>query len=284
LLKKVDRVLLRVPSLPAAVRYYTGTLGMTLLKQDARLASLRFADTDAELVLHTDPDLPAEATYYLVDDVRDLHRRRAELRLTFVSPPSQASRGWRATVKDPFGNVLLVLDRTTEAAATAAAHGFPPGHPGHASAVVEDAKPVGSLFAGVEPPAKVDRKSLTSAYEKVGRTADDLPYTPHFETLFRDYVAALPDPKPTRAETWRQLLNLRKGGKLPKLGEARSRPPEVSDEDRARLRTMLGDAIGKRDRLPYTPRFDALVDSFNTTQPRPLSPHLVWRLVATLAK
>ena len=284
MLKKVDRVLLRVPSLPAAVRYYTGTLGMTLLKQDARLASLRFADSDAELVLHADPDLPAEATYYLVDDVRDLYRRRAELRLTFVSPPSQASRGWGATVKDPFGNVLLVLDRTTEAAGAAAAHGFPPGHPARASAVVEDAKPVGSLFAGVEPPAKVDRKSLTAAYEKVGRTADDLPYTPHFETLFRDYIDALPDPKPTRAETWRQLLNLRKGGKLPKLGEARSRPPEVSDEDRARLRTMLGDAIGKRDRLPYTPRFDALVDSFNTTQPRPLSPHLVWRLVATLAK
>ncbi len=94
------------------------------------------------------------------------------------------------------------------------------------------------------------------AYEAVGRTADDLPYTPHFETMFRDYIGPLPDPKPTRAETWRQLLNLRKAGKLPKLGEARSRPPDVSDEDRRRLRDMLGEAIGKRDRLPYTPEFD----------------------------
>ena len=42
--------------------------------------------------------------------------------------------------------------------------------------------------------------------------------------------------------------------------------------------------MGKRDRLPYTKRFDTLVDSFNKTQARPLSPHLVWRLVATLAK
>ena len=274
MLKRVDRILLRVPSVPAAVRYYTNVLGMTLIRQDARLASLKLADSDAELVLHADPDLPAEATYYLVDDVRDLHRRRTDLKLTFVSVPSRAARGWRATVKDPFGNVLLLLDRVAEGATPSA----------HAAPVVEDAKPAGSLFAGVEPPAKVDRAALTTAYEKVGRTADDLPYTPHFETIFRDYTAGLPDPKPTRAEAWRHLLNLRKAGKLPKLGEARSRPPEVSDEDRNHLRDMIGDAIGKRDRLPYTPRFDGIVDAFNRTQGRPLSPHLVWRLVATLAK
>ena len=47
---------------------------------------------------------------------------------------------------------------------------------------------------------------------------------------------------------------------------------------------MLGADIGKRDRLPYTKRFDELVDEFNKSQDRPLSPHLVWRLVATLAK
>jgi hypothetical protein len=47
---------------------------------------------------------------------------------------------------------------------------------------------------------------------------------------------------------------------------------------------MLGDDIGRRDRLPYSDRFDNLVDQFNKTRQRPLSPHLVWRLVATLAK
>jgi catechol 2,3-dioxygenase-like lactoylglutathione lyase family enzyme len=270
MLRKIDRILLRVPSLPAAVRFYTDTFGMTLLKQDQRLANLRFAQDDTELVLHADPDLPAEATYYLVDDVRDLHKRRAELKLTFVNPPTQVSRGWRATIKDPFGTVLLIIDRTGgESAAT----------------VVEDAKSAGgALFAGVEPRVSVKRDALIAAYEKIGRTADDLPYTPHFETLFRSYIASMDEPKPTRAETWRHLLNLRKGGKLPKLGEARSKPPEISSDDRTRLREMLGDDIGKRDRLPYTPRFDQLVDEFNRTQQRPLSPHLVWRLVATLAK
>jgi hypothetical protein len=47
---------------------------------------------------------------------------------------------------------------------------------------------------------------------------------------------------------------------------------------------VCGTRKGCRDRLPYTDRFDKLVDDFNGTQVRKMSPHLVWRLVATLAK
>jgi catechol 2,3-dioxygenase-like lactoylglutathione lyase family enzyme len=265
----VDRILLRVPGLASAVLYYRDVLGLKLIRQDARVANFKLGDDSTELVLHADPDLPAEAVYFLVDDVRDLYQRRAELKLTFTSPPSQVSRGYRATVKDPFGTVVLLLDRSTE-------------HSGGAQ--IEDARASGSLFSGVEPRIPARREQLSKIYESIGRTADDLPYTPHFEKLFSNYAASFPDPKPTRAEVWRHLLNLRKGGKLPKLGEARSTPPPVSDEDRQTLREMLGADIGKRDRLPYTKRFDEIVDSFNSTQPRAISPHLVWRLVATLAK
>jgi catechol 2,3-dioxygenase-like lactoylglutathione lyase family enzyme len=270
MLRKIDRVILRVANLPAAVAYYRDVMGLSVVREEARLASLRLPGDGTELVLHTDPDLPGEAVYYLVDDVRDLYRRRGELKLRFASPPTQVSRGFRATVKDPFDNVLLILDRTTEASA---------------SENVEDAKTAGNLFAGVEPRRAVNRELLVAAYEKVGRTADDLPYTPHFEGLYAQYAGAIGEPKPTRAEVWRHLLTLRKkAGNLPKLGPARSRPPAVSADDRQRLREMLGADIGKRDRLPYTTRFDELVDEFNKTQPRNLSPHLVWRLVATLAK
>lgn len=274
MLRKIDRIILRVPGLAAAVNYYRDVLGLTLVRQDAKLASFRLApgnDDGTELVLHTDPDLPAEAVYFLVDDVRDLYKRRASLKLTFTGPPTQVSRGYRATVKDPFGTVLLLLDRSTESAAGTGA--------------VEDAKPAGgSLFAGVESKVPAKRDLLIRLYEKVGRTADDLPYTPHFENLYSAYAASHGDTKPTRGEVWRHLLNIRKAGKLPKMGEAKSKPPPGSEESRQLLREMLGEDIGKRDRLPYTKRFDEIVDAFNRTQPRPLSPHLVWRLVATLAK
>ena len=275
MLRKVDRLIVRVPSLPAAVAYYRDVLGLKLVRQDGKLANFRLSDGATELVLHTDPDLPAEAVYYLVDDVRDLFRRRTELKLTFAGPPAQVARGYRAQVKDPFGTVLLLLDRSTEKSTSGAKAG---------GEVVEDAKQAETLFAGFEPFRRAKTDVLCGLYEKTGRTADDLPYTPHFESLYKAYAEHYGTVRPTRQEVWRHLLNVRKRGKLPKLGEARSRPPEVSDDDRARLRGMLGQDIGKRDRLPYTQRFDQLVDEFNKSQPRPLSPHLVWRLVATLAK
>ncbi len=268
MLRRIDRILLRVPGIEPAVRYYRDVLGMKVIHQDKSLATLGFADGDAQLVLHCDEDLPAEAVYYLVDDVRDLYNRRQELGLTFVNAPTRISRGYRATLRDPFGNTLLILDRTLDSASGR-----------------EDTRPAGgTLFAGIEPRIEARRDVLIRIYEKVGVTADDLPYTPHFEALHQAYIQHHPDPKPTHRETWRHLLNLRKAGKLPKLGAARSRPPAISPEDRQRLREMLGDDIGRRDRLPYTDRFNELVNTFNATLGRPLSPHLVWRLVATLAK
>ena len=269
MLRKVDRILLRVSGLAGATHYYRDILQLALVRQDAHVVSFRLNDGATELILHDDPDLPDQASYLLVDDVREMYRRRAELKLTFTAPPAQVARGFRATAKDPFGSILLLIDRSTEKSG---------------GAQIEDARPAESLFAGVEAKVSAKRDILVRLYEQIGRTADDLPYTPHFEKLYSDYAATFPQTKPTRAETWRHLLNIRKAGKLPKMGEARSIPPEVSDEDRQRLRDALGEDIGKRDRLPYTKRFDELVDAFNKLHPRPISPHLVWRLVATLAK
>src|SRR5262249_13068171 len=153
-------------------------------------------------------------------------------KLRFSAPPAPVSRGYRATVKDPFDNVLLLLDRSAEAGGGGADR--------RSGDVIENAKPPGALFAGVEQRTPVKRDALINAYESVGRTPDDLPYTPQSETLVRAYVAGMPDPKPTRREVWRHLLNLRKAGKLPKLGQAKSRPPKVDPEDEDRLRELLG--------------------------------------------
>jgi hypothetical protein len=267
--RSVDRIVLRVPQLKAAVKYYRDVLGLAVLREDAHVANLRTGEAGApELVLHDDPDLPAEAVYFLVDDVRELYGRRDELRLAFLHSPARSARGWRAAVKDPFGTVLQIIDRS------AADSGDD----------VEDIRSAGALFAGAVHKFPVKGEVLIKLYEKVGRTADDLPYTPHFETIYELYAKAFGEVQPDRAEVWRHLLNVRKAGKLPKLGEARSRPPNVEPEARTALRELVGDEMGRRDRLPYTARFEQIVDRFNATMPRPMSPHLVWRLVATLAK
>ena len=277
MLLKVDRILLRVPGLASAVKYYAETLGLKLLREETTLASFQVGDS--ELVLHTDPDLPAEGVYYLVDSVRDLYSRRKELKLKFLSPPLRASKGWRATVRDPFGLVLMLLDR--DEATQPPTEGQPP-------APIEDGKAADMLFAGMKPKVRANPEALIKLYESIGRTADDLPYTPQFETLFKDYAAQLTAKGATgeivREEVWRHLLNLRKAGKLPKLGDSKSTPPEITDVEKKKLAELVGDMIGRRDRLPYTDRFDKIVDEFNKSQPRPISPHFVWRLVATLGK
>jgi catechol 2,3-dioxygenase-like lactoylglutathione lyase family enzyme len=268
-LRRVDRIILRVPALASAVGYYRDVLGMKLLREDSRAASLLMGDGVTEIVLRDDPDQPSEEVYYLVEDVRDLYARRGKLRLKFVHPPRQAAHGYRAAVKDPFGNVLMLLDRTTGSAG---------------ANIAEDAAAPTMLFSGIEGTVPAKPKLLGEVYEQIGRTADDLPYTPQFEELCNLYSSRFSEPKPTKREVWRHLLNLRKAGKLPKLGEARSPSPDVSEEARRIVKELLGKDIGKRDRLPYSERFDRLVDEFNRTQERPLSPHLVWRLVAKLAK
>jgi catechol 2,3-dioxygenase-like lactoylglutathione lyase family enzyme len=275
MLRRIDRIILPVPALPGAVRYYAEVLGLRLLRQEKQRASFLMADGITELVLRADSEQSGEEICYLVDNVRELYARREQLQLKFVQPPRQAAHGYRAAVKDPFGNVLLLLDRTT---------------PSGGKAAIEDAAAPAALFAGVElmeSQLASQRDLLIQIYQEIGRTADDLPYTPQFEELYQRYSARHDDPRPTRRQVWRYLLNLRKGGKLPRLGEARGESPQISPDAQQALRRLLKNQIGqigKRDRLPYTERFDRLVDDFNITQPRPLGPHLVWRLVAKLAK
>jgi hypothetical protein len=268
MLRRVDRILLSVPALGSAVGYYRDILGLKLLRQDKQAASFLMSDGATELVLRSDPEQTSGEVYYLVDDVRGLFSRREELKLGFVHPPRAVSRGYTAAVRDPFGNVLLLLDRTTESGGTAA---------------VEDAAAPTALFAGVEEEAAARPNVLIELYQQIGRTADDLPYTPQFEKLWNLY-AAKQTPEPTRGEVWRQLLNLRKAGKLPRLGPARGPVPKLTPDEQQTLTELLGEDIGKRDRLPYTPRFDRLVNELNQTRARPLGPHQVWRLVARLAK
>jgi len=268
MLLRIDRVMVRVPNVGAAARYYCDVMGMKLIKEQKGAAALRFAHGEGEMVLHDNPDLPTGEIYYLVDDVRELFEKRAELKLSFLQPPKVAGRGYRAAIRDPYGNVMIVVDRTSGGGET-----------------VEDGKAPGALFSGVEEKLEVKREELIRVYEQIGRTADDLPYTPDFEKLHAAYCAQHREKKPEKRETWRHLLNLRKAKKLPKLGEARSKAPEIEDDQKQKLRQLIGEDMGKRDRLPYTEKFDKLVDEFNKVRGgRTLSPHLVWRLVATLAK
>ena len=266
-LKCVDRILLRVPNVAAASKFYAEALGLRIDRKQSTAVAMKFEDGDTELILHDDRNRSDVEIVFGVDDVASMYARRSELNLTFLVPPSETAQGRRATVRDPFGNVLVLVDHKT------------PGQD------IAGGAAAGALFEEAAPQAPAsDAAALIAAYVELGRTADDLPYTRHFEALLSQYARTLPGEKPAAAEVWRQLLTLRKAGKLPKLGAAASKPPAIEPEAKDRLRTLLGADIGRRDRLPYTPRFDEIVVAFNKQFARPYPPHVVWRLVATLAK
>jgi catechol 2,3-dioxygenase-like lactoylglutathione lyase family enzyme len=269
-LKRVDRILLRVPNVAAATKFYTQTLGLRVDRKLETAAALKFDDGDTELVLHDDSRRGDVEIVFGVDDVRAMFTLRDDLNIAFISEPIVAGPGYRATIRDPFGNVLVIADRSLDTSRDDPAL----------------TQADGALFEDVpdDEPAQ-DRELLVRIYTEIARTADDLPYTRHFEELYSRYTRALKDPKPTAAEVWRQLLTLRKKkGGLPKLGPAVSKPPTLDASQKEHLRALLGDSIGRRDRLPYTPEFDKLVEAFNRQFARPYAPHVVWRIVATLAK
>ncbi len=150
----------------------------------------------------------------------------------------------------------------------------------------EEPAPVGLFDAGesAASPESLDAK-IAAEYAYAGRTLDDLPYTPEFENLYRRVVG--PGATPTPRELFHRLHNLRKAGKLPKVGRASTPALKVTpgDEDVAReLVVAAVGSLGQRDQLPLTPVFDALVERFNERTGRSLTPHDVWRLVAKLAK
>lgn len=130
-----------------------------------------------------------------------------------------------------------------------------------------------------------DDELLISVYMKQGRTLDDLPYTPQFEAIYGALGGA--EMGMTRSQLLHRLQNLRKSGKLPRLGKAVDSRPRIDPQQERTLSQLVEQEIGQmgqRDQLPYTDAFDRIVTAFNAQAGLSLSAHDVWRLVAKLAK
>ncbi len=132
---------------------------------------------------------------------------------------------------------------------------------------------------------------LISVYQRQGRTLDDLLYTDEFERIYEAMVGDRGEDEPlaavSRSELFHRLHNLRKAGRLPRLGRADGKPLTI-DEDQQHALVGLVEAeierLSLRDKLPYTNQFDRIVTTFNAQCGLSLTPHDVWRIIARLAK
>jgi catechol 2,3-dioxygenase-like lactoylglutathione lyase family enzyme len=115
LFQGVDCVMLRVSELEPALEFYCARLGHELVWRLPAAAGLKLPDATAELVLHTQQGPEVDL---LVSDVEAAFSRFVGAGGVAIQPPFDIPIGRCAVVRDPFGNVLTMLDQSKGTFAT----------------------------------------------------------------------------------------------------------------------------------------------------------------------
>jgi predicted enzyme related to lactoylglutathione lyase len=108
-LQKVDAVTVAVSSLDDGIAFYGGVLGQALRWRNDEVgqAGMGMAGSDTEIVLTTRHGYEPN---WLVESVDDAVTVFEAAGCAVLSPPSDIPVGRLAVVKDPFGNVLVIVD------------------------------------------------------------------------------------------------------------------------------------------------------------------------------
>ncbi len=113
MLKKIDCVMIQVDDVETAKTYYADVFGLRPLWRHERSVGLAFPETDAEIVLHNEPDIPSRVeVYYLVDDVAAAVQAFSARGCRVLVAPFEIAIGKCAVIQDPFGIRLCILDMT----------------------------------------------------------------------------------------------------------------------------------------------------------------------------
>ena len=103
--------MIRVDDVEAAAAYYAKVFGLHPQWSGDDSIGLAFPETDAEMVLHNDPNIPSSVeVHYLVDDVVDAVAHFAVHGCQVLVAPFDITIGKCAVISDPFGTRLCILD------------------------------------------------------------------------------------------------------------------------------------------------------------------------------
>ncbi|MCI0438979.1 MAG: VOC family protein [Chloroflexi bacterium] len=114
-LLKVDNIMYRVADLESAAVFYDTVLGLTRAWTDEqrKMAGFVLAESDAELVIHANPDLPRFDYSFLVENVvrfcEEFRNRGHKVALG----PIDVRCGKYAVLSDPDGNSIPIIDLTS---------------------------------------------------------------------------------------------------------------------------------------------------------------------------
>lgn len=104
-LKKVDAVLVSVPSIQEGLDFYREQLGMQTIWKKEDMAAVRLGESELVLSTKLDPE-----TDFLVESVDHAVTVFKNTGGKIVAPPEDIPVGRVAVVEDPFGNKLTLVD------------------------------------------------------------------------------------------------------------------------------------------------------------------------------
>jgi lactoylglutathione lyase len=108
LIRKIDCVQFYVPNLEAGLAFYRDQLGHALIWRTETAAGLRLPDSDSEIVLQTERQ--EQEVDLLVESADEAALRIQQAGGEIVVPPFDIQIGRCVVVRDPWGNVFVLLD------------------------------------------------------------------------------------------------------------------------------------------------------------------------------
>ena len=105
--------MIRIEDVETAASYYADVFGLHPKWSGDGSIGLGLPETDAEIVLHSDPNIPSSVeVYYLVANVVAAAADYAAQGCQVLVAPFDIAIGKCAVIRDPFGTRLCILDMT----------------------------------------------------------------------------------------------------------------------------------------------------------------------------
>lgn len=104
----------RVKDLDAAAKFYSEVLGLKQVwrDDDQRMIGFVFPESDSEIVIHTNPDIPNPDFSFLVENVEEFIKEFKGKGYKVLREPFEVRTGKFAVLSDLDGNIINIIDLT----------------------------------------------------------------------------------------------------------------------------------------------------------------------------
>lgn len=113
-LLKIDSILFYVRNLKKSSKFYENVLGLKRVwsDKDAKMIALVFPESDSEIVIHSDKNIPNPSFSFLVKDVEAFCKACKKKGYKILEEPFGVRTGKFAVISDIDGNAIPIIDLT----------------------------------------------------------------------------------------------------------------------------------------------------------------------------